>query len=205
MIRGSAVIFNKWKRYNETLYDNVIDAVDDIFNLIKTELTDQPYALFGHSMGALLSYELVRKIKLLKMPEPKHVFISGRGAPHVKDEKGKKYHLMNDEEFKNEVIELGGTPAEFFEHKELTDYILPMLKNDFQLADVSFCEREIEPFDFDISVFLGKDEALNSEQIDGWKQHTNGLCTIYHFNGDHFFLHDKAEPIVKLINKTLKY
>ncbi len=66
--------------------------------------------------------------------------------------------------------------------------MLPMLKNDFQLADVSFCDREIEPFDFDISVFVGKNEELSSEQIDAWKKHTKGLCVIHHFNGGHFFL-----------------
>jgi surfactin synthase thioesterase subunit len=220
---GSAVIYNNWrkylspsielmpielagrgKRYNDLLYNSINEAVEDVFNTIKVDITNHSYAFYGHSMGALLAYELARKIKLMKMPEPKHVFFSGRGAPHVKNEKDKKYHLMDNEEFKEEVIKLGGTPPEFFEHKELIDFMLPMLKNDFRLADVTFCDREIEAFDFDISVFLGKDEdEINSEQIDGWKNHTNGLCSIYHFNGGHFFILDEIRHIVELINKTL--
>ncbi len=219
---GSALVYNKWKkflhsnielfpvelagrgkRYNDFLYNTIDDAVEDIFNKLKLYITNQPYAFYGHSLGALLSYELVRKIKLMRMPEPTHVFFSGRGAPHVKDEKDKKYHLLDDEEFIEEVKELGGTPPGFFENQELTDLLLPMLKNDFRIADISFCDREIEVFDFDISVFIGKDEDITPEQIDGWKQHTSGLCSIYHFNGGHFFLHDETKKIVKLINNAL--
>lgn len=218
---GSAIIYHSWKKFldpsielvpielagrgtraKDSFYNTVDDAVEDIFNKIKADITNQPYAIFGHSMGALLSYELVRKIKLMKLPEPKHVFFSGRKAPHEKDEKEKKYHLMDNEEFKEEVIKLGGTPPEFFEHEELMDFILPMLKNDFKLADVSFCDREIEPFEFNISIFLGKDDEM-TEQADGWKQHTNGLCAIYYFNGDHFFLHNETKQITELINNIL--
>lgn len=79
---GSSVIFNSWKQYidpsielvpielagrgkriNEPLYNGVNDAVEDVFGLIKNKITDTPYALFGHSMGGMISYELAQKIK----------------------------------------------------------------------------------------------------------------------------------------------
>jgi len=219
---GSATMYKSWKnyldpsieltpielagrgtRFNTPLYNTLDEAIDDIFSKIKDDITKQPYALFGHSMGALLSYELVRKIKSMKLPAPNHIFFSGRKAPHVKIEKKKKYHLMDDEEFKQEIIKLGGTPPEFFQHKELTDFFLPMLKNDFKIAAISFYERDIDPFEFDISILLGKDEKVTPEQAVGWKLHTNGLCAIYYFNGGHFFLHDEIKQITSLINNTL--
>ncbi|MFD2588191.1 thioesterase II family protein [Croceitalea marina] len=219
---GSAIIYKNWseflnpsielipielagrgKRIKDSFYDSIDDAVDDMFNQIKNDITGHNYVFFGHSMGALIAYELIRKIKLMKLPRPKHVFFSGRKAPHVKDEKEKKYHLMDHEEFKEEVLKLGGTPPEFFEHKALMDFMLPMLRQDFKLADVSFHDREIEPFEFNISVLLGKDEEITPEQADGWKRHTTGLCAIYYFNGGHFFLNSETEQIVELINTTV--
>lgn len=219
---GSAVIYYKWKkflnsniklcpvelagrgkRYNDFLYNSIDEAVEDVYNRIKLNITSEPYVFFGHSMGALLSYELIRKIKLMKIAEPKHAFFSGICAPHVKNEKEKKFHLMGDEEFKENVIALGGTPPDFFKNKELSDIFLPMLRNDFRLANISFYEREIEAFDFDISILIGKDEKMSLEQVHGWKQHTKGICSIYHFNGGHFFLHDETKQIIKLINSTL--
>lgn len=220
---GSAAIYDRWRnfldsqielepielagrgrRFNDSLYGSLDDAVDDIFNLIKNEIHHQPYALFGHSFGASLSYLLVRKIKLLKLPEPKHIFFSGKGAPHLKDIEHKKFYLMDDEEFAKELIALGGTPPEFFQHKELTDFMLPILRNDFKLADVSLCNGEITPFNFDITVFLGKEEFINAEQIDGWKQYTSKMCTVHHFNGGHFFLHKEINQITNIINQVLK-
>src|SRR6185295_19672066 len=96
------------------------DAVEDVFRLIKSEISHSPYAIFGHSMGSLIAYELVQKIKARKLSGPIHAFFSGSCAPHLRDEK-KTYHLMNESDFRSEVIELGGTPPEFFEHPELID------------------------------------------------------------------------------------
>lgn len=132
-----------------------------------------------------------------------HVFFSGRSAPHVKRADEKKYHILEEEDFINEVINLGGTPPEFFDHPELLEVFLPLLKNDFKLAEADIHNGEIHPLDCNISVFLGKDEDLTTEQCDGWKKHTKKLCSIHYFEGGHFFLHEETEQIVRLINNTL--
>jgi len=151
----------------------------------------------------MISYELTQKIQRDKLPGPIHVFFSGRNAPHVKREDDKIYHLMPEEEFKKEVINLGGTPPEFFDNPELLEVFLPLLKNDFKLAEKDLFNGEILPLDCNISVLLGKEEDLIPEQCDGWKKHTKGLCSIHHFNGGHFFIHDETEQITRLINNTL--
>jgi len=218
---GSAVIFNNWKQYiensielvpielagrgkriNEPLYNGVDDVIDDVFGLIKNKINDNPYAFFGHSMGGMIAYELAKRIKKNNLPSPIHVFFSGRSAPHIKKDDDKQYHLMSEEKFKKEIIELGGTPPEFFDHPELMEIFLPLLKNDFKLAGANLYNGKIEPLNCNITVFLGKEEDLTSEQCDGWKKHTTKLCSIHYFEGGHFFINNNTEQIVKFINNV---
>lgn len=219
---GSAVIYNQWKQYldpeielipielagrgkriQESLYTDVPAAIEDVYGIVSKMINGAPFALFGHSMGGMISYQLYQMLREKGKYSPTHVFFSGRSAPHVKRPDEKKYHLLEEEEFKKEVINLGGTPPEFFDHPELLEVFLPLLKNDFRLAETDIHNGEIHPLECNISVFLGKDEDLATEQCDGWKKHTKELCSIHYFEGGHFFLHDKTEQIVRLVNNTL--
>lgn len=220
---GSSQVFSKWKqslnadielmpvelsgrgvRMHENLYNDLPEVIEDVFGLIKTHIGLGPYALFGHSMGSLIAYELAQRIRQEKMEPPAHIFFSGGKAPHVKRSHEKKFHLMNDDRFKKEIIELGGTPPEFFEHPQLINLFFPILKNDFKIAETEIHDRPVLPFDTDITVFVGKADTMLPEQCDGWKRHTNHLCTIHYFEGGHFFLHDKTEQIIMIINNTLR-
>ncbi|SHJ15824.1 thioesterase II family protein [Aquimarina spongiae] len=219
---GSAAIFNKWKefiddtieiipielagrgsRIQAPMYTSVSEAVDDIFEIVKEGITDGPYALFGHSMGAMLAYELTTKIATQGLEGPQHIFFSGRAVPHIKMREDKKYHLLDEENFKKQVRKLGGTPPEFFKHPELLELFLPLLRNDFMLAATDYSNREIVPHSCNITVFLGKEEDMTHEQADGWKLHTEGVCSIHYFNGGHFFLNQYAKEMVELMNTTL--
>lgn len=222
---GSAMIFNKWKSYlnincgielipvelagrgrriQEPLYTDLNDAVEDLYQIINIESLTGPYAFFGHSLGGLLAYELAQKIKKLDIPQPLHLFFSGRGAPNIARNEDKKYHLMDNDEFRLKVIELGGTPPEFFDHPELVEIFLPLLRNDFKLAETNM-ECEIAPFDIDITVFIGKeDHEITAEQTNSWKLHSKGTCTLHYFDGDHFFLHKEVSGISKAIKNVLK-
>jgi medium-chain acyl-[acyl-carrier-protein] hydrolase len=219
---GSAAIFNKWNAYlhdsielrpielagrgrriHHPLYENLAEAVDDVFNLIKKELDGSQYALFGHSMGSIITYQLAQKIKENELYRPSHIFFSGRGAPHIREKEDKQYHLMSDAEFKKELLELGGTPAELFQHPELLQLLLPLLKRDFKISETQLHNGKIVPLDSDITVFVGKDEYLSYEQCNGWKQHTSRHCRILYFEGGHFFLNHETKALVTLINGTL--
>lgn len=219
---GSSMIYNDWKPYlnseielipvelagrgkriNEPLYVDIKEAIEDVYRIVRPQLNGSQYALFGHSMGGMISYQLYQKLRVEKYQLPIHVFFSGRSAPHVERTDEKKYHLLNEEDFKEEVINLGGTPPDFFDHPELLELFLPLLRNDFKLAETDYYNDEIHPLNSNISVFLGKDEDLTTEQCDGWKRHTKNLCSIHYLNGGHFFLHDETEPIVRLINNAL--
>lgn len=217
---GAAIIYNSWKQFldseialkpvelagrgrriNESFYKNRSEAVEDVFKLIKNDISEAPYLLFGHSMGTLITYELVQKIREHQLPGPLHVFFSGSSAPHLKDD-NKKYHLMSEADFKEEVLQLGGTPREFFENPELLDVFLPVLKNDFRLSETDLHTGEINPLDESITVFLGREDELTQQQCEEWRRHTKERCALHYFDGGHFFLHEETEKIVKIINET---
>lgn len=219
---GSAAIFSSWKRYlhpeielkpvelagrgkrmGEPFYNEVSEAIEDVFDKVKNEIDQLPYALFGHSMGCMISYELAQKIREYNLKAPTHLFFSGRKAPHIKTEDEKIYHLMDDIQFKKEVIELGGTPPEFFNNSELLKLFLPLLKNDFRITEHATFSEVIRPFDSNITVFLGKDDDLTAEECHGWRVHTKRLCSIHYFEGGHFFLHEQAKDLLRVINNVM--
>jgi medium-chain acyl-[acyl-carrier-protein] hydrolase len=219
---GSSAIFSRWKQYldpsiellavelagrggrmQDAFYDDMDEAVEDAFQCIRAHIADAPYALFGHSMGSRIAHELVKKVRANNCPLPAHIFHSGRGAPHIERADEKKYHLMDDAEFRKEVLELGGTPPELFENPEMMSLFLPVLRNDFRLVEETLKEDKTVPFEGDITVFLGKEDDLTADQCDGWKIHTKQLCHLFYFEGGHFFLHDATTRLVGLINQTL--
>lgn len=222
---GSAAFYSKWndqlhhsidlqpvelagrgKRVYEPLYRDLGETIDDVFHIIKDQVKVYRYAFFGHSLGALIAYELAMKMKELNLPAPEHIFFSGRGAPHIpRSEDRKIYHQLPDDEFRESIMELGGTPKEFFDYPELLEILLPTLKNDFKISETySYNHYEdLIPMAHDITVFLGKDESVTAEQMAGWQQHTQSLCSIYYFEGGHFFIHDKMTETAAIINQTL--
>ncbi|MGG7177904.1 thioesterase II family protein [Clostridium paraputrificum] len=190
------------KRFYEDFYENWNEAVEDIFNIIKEEANEDEYAVFGHSMGSLLAYELYYKIKSSNWHEPMHIFFSGHGAPNIIKNK-KPIHILPDREFMDKVIELGGTPKEVYENKELLDIFIPVLRNDFKLiSNFTYINRE-ERIKCNVSILNGKEDSITENEIFGWKTLINDEVNIYNFNGDHFFINDNIENIVKIINDTL--
>lgn len=219
---GSAAMFTQWKKYispaielvpvelagrgrrlNEPLYPGMAEAIADCFDIVRTHLNPgDKYAFFGHSMGSMIIYYLAKEISDSGFPPPLHLFFSGRKAPHTRDAEDKKYHLMDDITFENELIKLGGTPPEFFEIPELMNILLPVLRSDFRLSESEPVMSDITPFDMDITVLLGKEEDMTADQGDGWKRHTRKVCSINYFPGGHFFLHDEIAALTDVINLT---
>jgi surfactin synthase thioesterase subunit len=219
---GSADIFHKWKPYvnrsielrplelagrgrriNDPPYNDFYQIIEEILPILIRETQLKDYAFFGHSMGGKIIFELAREIVLQKLPPPRHLFFAGVGAPNVKIKDQKDYLKLSDEEFKEEVIEMGGTPENFFDEPELEKVFLPLLRNDFKLSFMNDFSDEVIAFPCDISVFAGTEEDLTPEQILGWRDFTTGCCSINYFKGGHFFINDHVRLIVSKVNKEL--
>ena len=219
---GEAASYNKWRQYldktieirpielaargrrmREPNYNSIDDVVDDVYNIIKNELVIGPYALFGHSMGSMIAFELAYKIRDNNLPMPLHIFFSGRAAPQVPRDNKRKFHHLPEDKFKKEMLEMGGTPKEFFEHPELMEVFLPLLKGDFRLTETYTHEKKDAPLACNITVFSGKQDEDTTEDVEPWKIHTEKNCDIFYFEGGHFFIHEETEKLVDIINAAL--
>jgi surfactin synthase thioesterase subunit len=219
---GASASYNTWRQYlnggihlravelaargrrmREANYNTLYDAVDDVYNIVKDELTTAPYVLFGHSMGSVIALELAHKIRDNNLPGPKHIFFSGRSAPQVPRDNKRTLHHLSDERFKEEVMKLGGTPKEFFQHPELLEIFLPLLKGDFRLTETYVHKEKDSPLDCNITVLSGKQDEDTPEEVEAWKIHTTGTCDIHYYEGGHFFLHDEADKVINLIGDTI--
>ncbi|UII31857.1 thioesterase domain-containing protein [Fulvivirga ulvae] len=191
------------RRIGDGLYSGLAEAVDDIYKIVSPQIKFSPFAFFGHSMGSLLAHELTVRLQYELGLSPSHLFFSGRGAIQVKRKDEKMYHKMDEKRFKEEILLLGGTPPEFFEHPELLELFLPLLKNDFRIAETTPDIEGFKQSKVDITVFTGKEDDLTKEQVQGWKEYTNGTCEIHEYSGGHFFIHQEMSSIAKVINDTI--
>jgi len=165
-------------------------------------LLDKPFAVFGHSMGALIAFETVRALRKMKAPLPCHLFASGCFAPQVPDPYP-IHHLPHDE-FLDELRHLGGMPEEILENKELMELILPSLRADFTAAETYTCRNE-PPLQNAISVFGGwRDPLTPREALEAWRVHAAGYFSLRMVFGDHFFIHSMQRVLLDLVMSELR-
>jgi surfactin synthase thioesterase subunit len=187
-------------RFNEELLVSAHTMVDDLFQQISGDL-NQPYAIYGHSMGTLLGYLLTKRILKEKLRKPQHLFFSGRGGPSVKYDEPPRYALPKSE-FVKKLRELGGSPDEVLEDDGLIDFFEPILRADFKAVE-TFEYEASEPFDIPITVMIGTNEKTNYEQAMAWKKETVSEVTVRQFPGKHFFIFQFEKEVIKIISKNL--
>lgn len=198
----SVKLKGRGRRIGEKFYDSMEEAVDDIFNSIKELIMTKDYAIYGHSMGSMLAYELYYKIEKEKLKKPKHMFFSGQAAPGIRV-KEDNISSLPDDLFMDKIVALGGTPKEVLENKELLQIIMPILRSDFKMIEEYDYKKKDERISCDITVFNGLQDQYNEIQIEEWRNTTCGNCEIYNFEGGHFFINQKTKEILNIINNTL--
>lgn len=221
---GSAMTYYKWKdylsdtidlrpvelsgrgkRFNQPLYNSMDEMVEDIYEEIIQEIDDAPFAFYGHSMGAILIYELIHKIKEAKHKEPVCAFFSGRYPPYVEKTK-EDLHLLSDSEFMNMIYSLGGTNKDILENKELRDLFLPIIRSDYKNVETYKHKSNRGKFHCDVVALYGIDDTdVTYTDLLEWKQCTYGTCTFYELDGDHFFINTCQKQVISIINKHLSY
>jgi medium-chain acyl-[acyl-carrier-protein] hydrolase len=163
---------------------------------------DKPFAFFGHSMGALISYELAHLLRREQAAAPTHLFVSGHSAPHLRNRQVISYDLP-DVEFVEELRRLKGTPEQVFEHPELLNLMIPLLRADFEICETYSSSHE-PLLDCPINAFGGaEDEEVPREKIEGWREHSSGDFSMHILPGGHFFIHTQQPAIVRNVVREL--
>jgi len=189
------------KRIDEKRLESLYELRDDIFNTIK-DLLDEPYVIYGHSMGAILTALLAEKIELSNMPLPLSIFVSGSSGP-VTRKRLIKRHLLSDDKFIKMLSMVGGCPKEMLEDDKLLNLFLPILKSDFKAVE-TYIYNGIKKLNVPIHVMIGTEEKLTLDVSNTWQEITDCKVNVYQFSGDHFFIYEHIEAILTLIkNKIL--
>lgn len=148
-----------------------------------------PFALFGHSMGALLAYELTRELERRGADLPAHLFVSGAAGPPAWNRDGAPFHDEPDDALIERVRRWGGTPPAVLDDADVMRLMLPILRNDLALC-ATYEHRAEPPLGVDISVFGGSDDRMVPvELLETWRAVTTGRVTVKVLRGGHFFLH----------------
>jgi medium-chain acyl-[acyl-carrier-protein] hydrolase len=165
-------------------------------------LLDKPFALFGHSMGAIVAFEVARALRRERGLQPAHLFVSGRRAPQVPPRELPTYNLPDDE-FTEELRRLNGTPPEVLEHAELMQLMLKIIRADFALTETYVYTHE-PPLTCPISIFGGLDDAdVLPADLAAWCEHTTGGCSLRTFAGDHFFIQAAEATLLRTMREEL--
>ena len=164
---------------------------------------DRPFAFFGHSMGAIISFELARRLRWERGIEPDHLFISAQRAPQL-PEQDPYIHDLPEPEFLAELGRLKGTPRELLEHTELMQLLLPLLRADFAVCR-TYTYFSSTPLRCPITVLGGlQDETVPRTQLEPWRDQTTGLFRVHMLEGDHFFINRQQTAILSIILDTLQ-
>lgn len=162
---------------------------------------DRPYALFGHSMGALLAFEVVRRLRRDGAQLPVHLFVSGCPRPDQPrgDDIFDGLSKLPDDAMLERLVRGGGLPASVLDEAELLELMLPVYRADFGWLDTYDCGDE-PPVPVPITAFVGSDDAsARPEDMAGWAAHTTESFTRHIVSGGHFFLDDNLDAISRTI------
>jgi surfactin synthase thioesterase subunit len=164
-----------------------------------------PYALLGHSLGALLAFELAHELQALGCPAPLALFACGTAAPtRREDYDGNNWREpKSDAELISELRALQGTPEEVLANAELMSLTLPTLRADFLLCG-TYTYRQRPSLQCPLHVLGGVEDRASDEQLRAWRSETQGAFSLQMFPGGHFFIHEQEDRVLAALTASLQ-
>lgn len=189
------------QRIKEEAFTNLSQLVQAASQSLVSHL-NKPFALFGHSMGALVCFELARQLRRDYGLQPSHLFVSACRSPQITIGDLHNHNFSKDE-FMAEIRRVEGVSEEAIDDNELIDLALPYLK-----ADIAVCQTYAyspeQPLDCPITAFGGlQDRQVSRDCLEGWREHTIRSFSLRILPGDHYFLHASRSLLLRSITADL--
>lgn len=188
-------------RFPEHPKSELLPLLDDLASSME-KARHEPYAVFGHSFGGILAFELVRHLKELGFPPPRRLLVSGCPAPPMATPT-QTTHDLSDAEFTESLRKLRGTPEELLENEELLELYIPIIRADYVILD-HYEAPPPKPLDCPVTVFYGReDEDAGRAAMEEWDAYGSEPAAIEEIDGDHFFLRDAEEELLTKMARHL--
>ncbi|NPU65519.1 thioesterase [Bradyrhizobium sp. 83012] len=217
---GSAMIYARWKRRLPSWIDVVPlelpgrgVRMDERLHTDPSALADQlaaelnekpfaaPYAMFGHSLGGLIAFEMAHRLLAHGAPAPQMLFVSGTEAPTMRD--GQRWREpLSDDALRDELLRLKGTPMEALEDIEIMRSALPILRADFLMCG-NYVDRHRQALPCPIHAFGGELDETDLEALKAWRNETSAAFGLDILPGDHFFIHSQQAALLNRITTLL--
>lgn len=216
---GSSTIFSEWSdllgddyevtavtlpgrgvRIGERPHETWSSLLRDIQNQISS-LLDAPYALFGHSFGGRIAYEVSQIVG--NSTPPIATLISGCRSPDFPQNQP-LMHLLSDEEFLTAVDVMEGTPKAILDNQDVMRIMLPTIRSDMKLSE-TWTQRHSVKIDTPIHVLLGSEDKIETpKSVEGWEQCTASNYGFHEMSGGHFNIDENPRAFIRVLKKILE-
>jgi surfactin synthase thioesterase subunit len=186
-------------RFSEPLLTDMREIACEVAEALPL---DKPFVFFGHSMGALLGFEVIRLLRTQRLRQPEMLIVAGRNAPQFKW-RDAGMQMLPDDEFIAAVRDYNGVPEALLAAESRRDLWLPRLRADLTIS-ATYDYVEKDPLACPIVVMVGEEDDLVTEAgLDGWLTQTTAGVRYFRCQGDHFFLHSAERRVLTKIAEEL--
>jgi surfactin synthase thioesterase subunit len=191
-------------RFGEDPYTTMTALVRDLARTFLAEQPDDNYAVYGHSLGALVAFELLRELRRLDAPQPVHLFVSGCLAPDdPTQDSDPPIGSLSDAQVANVLRRIGGTPEKLLRDKSAMRLVLPPFRADFEVKQ-SYAYHSQEPLDVPITAIAATaDLRVGAVAMREWERHTTDRFDLLTVAGGHFAVLEQAETTQRFIRRAL--
>lgn len=189
------------QRHHEQPYSRISALVGALADVLGPYL-DRPFALFGHSMGALVAYELARQLRREGRPGPAHLAVSAMRAPQLPDPEP-PLHWLPDARLVERLRTINGTPPAMLDDPETLALYLPALRADLALVE-TYVHASEPPLDCPITAFGGDaDATVPPDALAAWESRTQAGFALETLPGDHFFVNQSRTELLAALTRSL--
>lgn len=179
--------------------ERALESINELADRIAIELKpwlDRPFALFGHSMGATLAFEVGLRLQTSQQTKPLALFVSGRAAPSR--QRTTTIHQYDNAAFVQELKRLGGTDSRVLDYEEVLRAFLPAIRSDYKAIE-TYRYQPGERMHCPTFALCGNaDIRVDVNDVLAWREHTSGEFDLTVFPGGHFYLNEQTQAVADL-------
>ncbi|MFZ4826283.1 MAG: thioesterase II family protein [Phototrophicaceae bacterium] len=192
-------------RMREAIPHTLQRLAKDLVDALEHNEMNIPYAFYGHSMGAMIAFEVARELRRRGLPMPVRLFVAAYTPPQMERPLSAISDIVDNDLFLEELeIRYNGVPSALKQSAELRALFVPILRADFNMLDHYVYQPEAR-LELPIDILVGEqDQHATQDRLLGWKDQTNQISELYLIEGGHFFINETPQSVVQIIETQLK-